>query len=88
MIEVAYKPSFLRQLKKLDSTLQEEVLEKIDLFKDPRNHKALEVHPLHGRMTGKFSFSVDFRNRVAFKYPEKDKTVAVLLAVGDHSIYR
>ena len=85
-MQVHYKPSFVRSLKKFPPPLREEVLEKIELFKDTKNHKQLKVHKLKGALRGYYSFSVNYRFRVVFMY-EKRNTV-VLLAVGDHEVYK
>ena len=84
-MELIYAPSFVRQFKKLEANLQEEVLEKIELFKNAQNHKTLKVHGLKGRLKGRWSFSVNYRFRIVFSYTSK--STAVLLAVGDHSVY-
>ncbi len=84
-MNVAYKPSFVRQFNALESALQEEVIEKIEQFKKRQNHKQLRVHKLKGRLTHCFSFSVNYRYRIIFEYESTD--TAVLLGVGDHSIY-
>jgi mRNA-degrading endonuclease YafQ of YafQ-DinJ toxin-antitoxin module len=85
MINVAYKPSFIRQFSKLPPEFQDEVLARIDLLKDTANFKALKVHKLHGALSGKWSFSVDYKNRIVFKYISKQEIV--LLAIGDHAVY-
>lgn len=85
-IKVHYKPSFIRQLKKLPLGLQEEVIEKIELFKNIDNHQRLEVHKLKGRLKKFYGFSVDYKNRVVFEYLSDGEIV--LLAVGDHEIYK
>lgn len=84
-MEIAFASKFLRQMADLEDKLQEEVYEKIGLFKDRRNHKALKVHKLHGRLQGRYSFSVNYRFRIVFEYEDKD--TAVLLTVGDHQVY-
>jgi len=86
MIHVLYKPTFLRQYNALNPELQEEVLEKIELFQSTRNHKQLKVHKLKGRLKGKYSFSVNYQTRIVFVYEKKNE--AVLLAVGDHDVYK
>lgn len=83
---VSYKPTFIRQLKKLQPDLQNEVFEKIAQFKEVRNHPELAVHKLHGSLTGTYAFSVNFKYRIIFQY--LSKTEVVLLAVGDHEVYR
>ena len=88
MIAAHLAPQFTRQFRKLETDLQEEALEKMGLFKDPKNHPALHVHKLHGPLTGRWSFSVNYRWRIVFSYENTQKTVAVFLAIGDHDLYR
>lgn len=84
-MDVAYSPSFVRQFKALDPALQEEVLEKIALFRERKNHPYLKVHKLQGRLAGRYSFSVNYRFRIVFSY--RSKKEAVFLAIGDHTVY-
>ena len=85
MIEVHFSPSFVRCMHSLPKNLEEEVHERIGLFRNRKNHKLLKVHKLKGKMNGCFSFSVDYRTRIVFEYI--DSSTAVLLVIGDHSIY-
>lgn len=85
MLTVSFKPSFLRKMNGLDVDLRDEVVEKIDLLKDARNHRLLKVHKLHRPLSGAFSFSVNYKTRIVFEYVSK-KEVA-LLSIGDHAIY-
>ena len=84
-MNVHYKPTFVRQFKRLDPRLQEEVLEKISLFKNQHNHAHLKVHKLKGHLKHCYSFSVNYQTRVVFQY--KHAREAVLLAVGNHNVY-
>lgn len=86
MILLVYTPLFIRQFNKLEKDLQEEVLEKLNLFKDTTNHKYLKVHKLHGKLNSEYSFSVNYRYRIIFEYASK-KSVDIL-AIGDHDIYK
>lgn len=86
MIRVAYKATFLRQFDNLDAPLQEEILEKIEKFKNPANHQQLKAHKLHGRLKDFYSFSVNYRFRIVFEYLSSNETV--LLAIGNHEVYR
>lgn len=86
-MEIVYTPEFLRSLKKLPHELQEEAIEKIDLFRDLLNHKKLKVHKLKGMLRGRYSFSVNYKTRIIFRYVRKPKE-AVLLAIGDHDVYQ
>ncbi len=86
MIELYYAVSFIRQYKKLNPSLKSEIKEKIQQFKNKKNHTALKVHKLSGRLDGKYSFSVNYKIRIIYKYGE-DQNEAFFLDVGDHSIY-
>ena len=86
MIEVNYKPSFIKKFDALEKDLQNEILEKIELFKDNKNHEQLKVHRLHGQLKDKYSFSVNYKFRIVFSYISKKEIV--LLTVGDHEIYK
>ncbi|MBM2817945.1 MAG: hypothetical protein HW401_535 [Parcubacteria group bacterium] len=85
-MKVYFKPTFVRKLKSLEAALQDEVVEKIELFKDEKNHKQLKVHKLRGVLSGRYSFSVNYKTRIVFSYLSKNE--AVLLAVGDHDVYK
>ena len=86
IIEIGYKPSFIRQFNKLPRGLQDEVVEKIELFKSPDSHQRLKVHKLKGRLRKFYGFSIDFQNRIVFEYASENEVA--LLAVGDHEIYK
>lgn len=86
MIEIGFKPSFIRQSKHLEKTLRDEVEEKILLFKDGKNNSLLKIHRLHGLLSGVLSFSVNYKIRIVFEYESKNKVV--LLAIGSHDIYK
>ena len=85
-IKIIYAPVFIRQFKKLDTDLQDEIIKKIELFKDVKNHRALNVHKLKGRLKKSYGFSIDYKNRVVFDWISSDE--AAFLDVGDHDIYR
>ena len=86
-LAVGYKPVFIRQYNALDPALQTEVREKIVLFKDRRNHRALRVHKLKSRLRGRYAFSVNYRYRIVFMWFGKKREETVLLAIGDHRVY-
>lgn len=76
----------MKQYANFESTLQEEIKEKIDLFRSEKNHEHLKVHKLKGRLSRYYSFSVNYRYRIVFMYQSASE--AVLLTIGDHDIYR
>ncbi|MFA4845242.1 MAG: hypothetical protein WC654_01655 [Patescibacteria group bacterium] len=86
-MEVVYAPKFIRMLKILPHALQEEVIKKIELFKNKDHHRHLNVHKLRGRLQEQYAFSVNYAYRIVFVYlPTKPKK-AYLIAVGDHDVY-
>ena len=85
MIQISFKPTFVKQMNKLKKELVEEVFEKIELFKNEKNHKLLKIHKLHGKLSEHFSFSVNYKFRIVFKYERKSQVV--FLDIGDHDIY-
>lgn len=85
MLSLIYAPIFVRNLNKLENKLQDEVLEKIELFKNPLNHKQLRVHKLRGHLKNCYSFSVNYRYRILFSYANTNEVN--ILAIGDHDVY-
>lgn len=86
MYEILIKPSFIKQLKRLENDVMELALKRIDLLKNKNNHTAIKVHKLHGRFAGWCSFSVDYKIRIIFRFESNSKIV--LLAIDDHDIYK
>jgi mRNA-degrading endonuclease YafQ of YafQ-DinJ toxin-antitoxin module len=87
MIDVLYTQPFIKEFNSLEKDLQDEVYEKIESFKDGRNHPQLKVHKLKGRLKNKYSFSVNYKIRIVFEYTLSKKEVA-LLSIGDHNVYK
>lgn len=75
-------------LEKLSVELQEESLEKIELFGEEENHLRLKVHKLEGDLHGWYSFSVNYKTRIIFHYLKTSPKEARLDAIGDHDVYR
>lgn len=86
MIEIIYAPRFVRELGKLERKLQEESLEKIKSFCNPRNHKQLKVHKLHGPLKNRYSFSINYEYRIVFNFQSKKEVI--FLSIGNHDIYK
>ena len=84
-MNIFYTPKFIKLYKKLDIHLKEEVKEKIELFKQDVFHPFLKTHKLNGRLKNRYSFSINYRYRIVFKYISKNEIV--FLVIGDHDIY-
>lgn len=85
-VKVLYAPEFRRDYKKLTPELKQRLKVLGPLFErnpfDPR----LRTHKLTGKLQGRWSFSLDHRNRALFRFLSGG--AVLLLRVGDHSIYR
>ncbi len=89
MIDVLYTKTFLKKFSKLDPSLQEEVYEKVELFKHREYHKKLKVHKLKRPFEGRYAFSVNYKVRIIFIYDVKDRNRVYLLTIGTHDqVYR
>lgn len=86
MISIVYSPFFVRKYNKLEGGLQEDVIQKIALFNDKENHKMLNVHKLNGKFSEYFSFSVNYKFRIVFRYTSKEDVMFV--DIGGHEIYK
>ncbi len=85
-MRIAFTPTFIKRFKILPKELQEEAIEKIELFKNWSNHKQLKVHKLRGILNGCYSFSVNYQTRIIFSFLTKDEVV--LHTIGDHEVYK
>lgn len=89
MIEIIYSKKISKiiyEILKTDYALFKEITDKVTEFKNFGNHQKLKVHKLHGKMKDVYSFSVNYKYRILFKY--SDKNTVVLLTLGDHQIYQ
>ncbi len=86
MVKVAYTPTFLKEFKKLEKDLQNEAIEKIELFEEGVQHPFLKTHKLKGKLKDRYSFSVNYKTRIVFQYLSKKDVI--FLAIGDHDVYK
>ena len=86
MFDLVYAPRFVRQFKKLDADLQDEIVAKLELFKNKSNHEGLKVHKLKGHLKKYYSFSVNYSFRIVFSYGSKNDVH--ILSVGNHRLYK
>lgn len=85
-MQINYTTKFIRLYSKFDFDFKKEIKEKVELFKNNKNHKNLNVHKLHGRHKNLYSFSVNYKIRIVFKYLSKQEVV--FLVIGGHNIYK
>ncbi len=85
-MNIAYTPQFLRMLRKLERLLQDETVEKIELFESDPTHSQLKAHKLKGKLRNRYSFSVNYQTRIIYMYLSKSEVA--FLAIGDHDVYK
>lgn len=85
-MNIVFSPTFIRKYKGFPPALQEEVKEKIALFRENPEHPFLRVHKLKGTLKGRHSFSVNYRYRIVFYYGTNKE--AILLTVEDPAVYQ
>lgn len=83
-MNISYTSRFLRSFKKLNPLIQEDSYKSIDLFKNKSNHPKLSLHKLKGKLSKKYSFSVNYSHRVILEISGDE---AIFLDIGDHSMY-
>ena len=84
-MEISYTSHFEREAKKLLPTLRPAVKERIGRFLFNPFDPVLKTHKLSGRLEEYWSFSVNFRVRIIFRFI--DQGHALFHSIGDHSIY-
>jgi mRNA-degrading endonuclease YafQ of YafQ-DinJ toxin-antitoxin module len=85
MIEVEYTATFIKMVQRLEKDLREDVYERVEGLRDPKNHARLKVHALHGALKGFYGFSVNYKLRIVFE--KKSSKKFLLHFVGGHEIY-
>jgi len=85
-MEIEYSSHFRKAYKKLEISVQKKAEQVEAWFRENPFHPLLNTHKLHGKLKEFYSFSINPRNRIVFKFIGKNK--AVFLDVGDHEIYR
>jgi addiction module RelE/StbE family toxin len=84
-MQVLYAQKFVHEYKKLLPQMKVLIQEREAVFKANPFDFALRTHKLHGRLRDLWSFSVDFRYRIIFRFAEND--TVIFLDVGDHEMY-
>lgn len=82
---ITYSSHFLRAFQNLPWDVQQAAAKRENIFRkncfDPR----LKTHKLHGSLAGHWSFSIQYKYRIMFRFLAPDQ--AYFIDAGDHSIY-
>lgn len=84
--KIEYTTKYLASFRKLPSDIQKRTRQKELLFCDNPFHPQIETHKLHGIFQDYWSYSVDRRHRVVFRFLGSGG--ALFLDVGSHDVYR
>lgn len=84
-MKIAYDPSFLEKLKKLDVRIRRRVNEKILLFSKNPDDSQLDNHPLQREYQGYMSIDISSDYRAIYKETKiGNEVVAYFIFLGTH----
>lgn len=84
-MDISYSPKFIKQYSRLSDDVKDMAEEKENIFKLDNFDSRLKTHKLHGRLSGYYSFSVNFKYRIIFSY--YNETRVRFDSIGTHDIY-
>jgi len=85
-VEVFYSSGFERAYEELELVIKKKAERRVEIFCGDVFDKRLGTHKLHGKLKEFWAFSIDDKNRIAFKF--LDDRAVIFLDVGDHDIYK
>lgn len=85
-MDIEYSSHFRRAYSKLGPRVQQKAERAERLFRKNPFDPKLDTHKLKGKLKSFWSFSIDYHNRIAFRFVEHQKKV-IFLDAGDHDIY-
>ena len=77
---------YRRSFKKLPISTQQKAVKSLEVFQKDQFHPQLKTHKLSGKLVNRWSFSVDYSNRIMFEFV--DEGTVGLIDIGPHKIYR
>lgn len=83
--KILYHPNFASAYKNLPQAIKEKAAAKETLFRNDVFHSSLKTHKLRSRLAGLYSFSIDFKYRILFKFYKES---VIFLDVDDHDLYK
>jgi len=85
-MRISITSKFERSFKKLPREIQLLAVEQEKKFRKNIFSSSLHTHKLSGKLSGYYSFSIDFGHRILFEMLSSNHVLFV--NIGDHSIYR
>jgi len=85
-VKIYFSSRFARSYKKLSLKVKEAAAKKEKIFRKNPFDAQLKTHKLKGGLKKFWSFSIDDRYRIIFRF--QDKETVLFYSIGDHSIYK
>ena len=82
-MEIEYSRRFIKDFKKIPSSIKKSCLGRIDLFAKDQYHPLLHNHRLEGKLKDFYSININADWRIIFQYINKNKIY--LVEIGTHS---
>ena len=83
---VGFERYLKRYLKRIPTGERISVFNLLEIFSKNAFDQKLKTHKLHGKMSDKFAFSLNRKDRIIFRFVSSDHVL--LLDIGDHDIYQ
>lgn len=83
---IEYSSHFKRAYQQLDGVIQQKAEQRETIFRKNPFDPILKTHKLHGKLKDFYSFSIDRKTRIVFRFIGRAK--AVFLDTGSHDIYQ
>ena len=77
---------YSRLYRKQTAEIRKKIAEREPIFKADVYDPRLNTHKLHGRLRHLWSYSIDLRHRIVFKFI--GPASVLYIEVGDHAVYR
>jgi len=84
--KIYYTPTFKKGWQKLPKKVKKKAIKKEKLFRQDAFHPNLLSHKLTGKLKNYWSFSIDYRSRIVFRFLKKGEVLFV--DAGGHEIYK
>ncbi len=82
-MNINYARHFKKQFTKLDSSIKQQFVARIDILRENQHHPLLKIHKLHGPLKGLCSLNINADYRVIFYRVDRD--TIILTQIGTHS---
>lgn len=83
---IHYSTNFIRKWHKLTVSEKKQIKKKISIFQNNPFIPTLKTHKLRGKLSGYWSFSLDYKNRILFSF--KKQREVLFYDFGGHEIYK